>query len=261
MSIEPQRWLLEQLVGDRMEVRTLMANGGDPETYEPTVTQLADIRSGSAYFQVGNLPFETVILEKIRVNTPNLLVFNVSDSVDYILTDAHEGHSHPGHHGSVDPHIWSSVKNAKIMATNMLKALKQIDPEHSEEYSANYLRLSMQLDSLDSRLRSLLPAGATFMVWHPSLSYFARDYGLTQISLGVEGREPSVADLQRLISRARESGVKVFLNQRDFDRNQAAVLISGLKDKVTVTEFSPLSYDFDTQLTNIANAIAAGASD
>lgn len=260
VSIEPQRWLLEQIVGDRMEVKTLMANGGNPETYEPTVSHLTDLGHSRAYFCVGNLGFENAILEKVTANNPDTQVFTVSDSIELIRTDhQHDGGRHA--HGSVDPHTWTSAKNARIMAANMLRAMTEIDPDHSEEYTGNFAALTRRLDSLDSLITATLSADSatTFIVWHPSLSYFARDYGLHQLSLGAEGREPSVADMKRLLSAAGTSGAKVFLLQRDFDRNQADALVAGLRDSVRVAEFSPLDYDFDTQLINIARAIAGTA--
>lgn len=256
VSIEPQRWLLEQIVGDRMEVKTLMANGGNPETYEPSFSHLANICRSIAFFQVGNLGFETAIIEKVRANNPDMPIFCVSESVD--LIHEHECGNHS--HGAIDPHTWTSAVNAKIMAANMLRGMIAIDSLHSAEYINNFIGLSARLDSLDSRLRAILPDSAAFIVWHPSLSYFARDYGLRQLALGAEGREPSVADLRRLIGKAEISDARIFMIQRDFDRNQADALVAGLGGEVTVAEFSPLSYDFDTQLISVAESIASAAT-
>lgn len=253
VSIEPQRWLLEQIVGDRMEVKTLMANGGNPETYEPSFSHLAGIKQSRAFFQIGNLGFETAIIEKVRANNPELPIFTVSDSINLIRIDHDHGNNS---HGSIDPHTWTSVKNAKIMARNMMRAMVEIDSLHANEYINNFIGLSTRLDSLDSLIATTLPDSAAFLVWHPSLSYFARDYGLKQIAMGAEGRDPSIADVRRLINQAEKSGAGIFLIQRDFDRNQADALLKGLSSEVKVAEFAPLSYDFDSQLINIANAIA-----
>lgn len=257
VSIEPQRWLLEQIVGDRMEVKTLMANGGNPETYEPSFSHLANICRSIAFFQIGNLGFESAIIEKVRANNPDMPIFCVSESVKLIHEHECEHHSH----GAIDPHTWTSAINAKIMASNMLKGMIAIDSLHANEYIHNFIELSERLDSLDNHLREILPDSAAFIVWHPSLSYFARDYGLRQLSLGAEGREPSVANLRRLISEAEVSDAHIFLIQRDFDRNQADALVAGLGKKVSVAEFSPLNYDFDKQLISIAESIAAATAD
>ncbi|MDE7388627.1 MAG: zinc ABC transporter substrate-binding protein, partial [Muribaculaceae bacterium] len=115
------------------------------------------------------------------------------------------------------------------------------------------------LDSLDAAVDSILGPlrGAAIVLWHPSLSYFAHDYGLRQIALGAEGREPSVADVKRLTDDVKRSGARVFLIQRDFDRNQADAIIGGLGDDIAVEQFSPLNYDFDAELLRIAGSIAA----
>lgn len=262
VSIEPERWLLEQIVGDKMEVTTLLANGGNPESYEPTFSHLANIQNSRAFFKLGNLGFETAILEKVKATNPDLPVFCVSDSIKLITSDESHAHRHRGH-GGVDPHVWTSVPNAKIMAANMLRGVVAIDSANAQEYTNNFIALSLRLDSLDSRLAEMLKpvGGQTFLVWHPSLSYFARDYGLKQLSLGDEGREPSIADVTQLVNRARQSGSSVFLLQRDFDRNQADALLGELSKSINVREFNPLNYDFETELLRIAGSISGAAAD
>lgn len=262
VSIEPERWLLEQIVGDKMEVTTLMANGGNPESYEPTFSHLANIRDSRAFFQVGNLGFETAIIEKVKATNPDLPVFCISDSIKLIVNnESHANHRHT--HGAIDPHVWTSVSNAKIMAANMLRGVIAIDSANAKEYTNNFIALSCRLDSLDSRIAQILEPmkEATFIVWHPSLTYFARDYDLNQLSLGDEGREPSIADVKQLVNRARKSGASVFLLQRDFDRNQADALLGELKGDIAVREFNPLNYDFETELLNIARSISGSNAD
>ncbi len=197
VSIEPQRWLLEQIVGDRMEVRTLLSAGGDPESYEPAFSHLATLEESRCYMCVGNLGFEAAVIDKIRANNPDLKIVNVSDSIEYIVS-AECGHDH-----GIDPHVWSSAANARIMAENMLRNVSELDPEHSDEYYSNFIAHIATIPSVDSVCRDLLAPlkGGAFVVWHPSLSYFARDYGLQQIAVGAEGKEPSVGEMQEMIDR------------------------------------------------------------
>ncbi len=214
VSIEPQRWLLEQIVGDKMEVRSLMGNGGNPEHYEPTFSHLANLEKSVAYFQVGNLGFESAIMEKVQANNPDLPIYCVSDSIRMILdTHHHDHHKDSEECLAYDPHTWSSVKNAKIMAANMLRGMKEVDADNAAYYTRNFITLSHKLDSLDLMLTEKLApvCGGSFIVWHPSLSYFARDYGLTQLALGMENKELSVEETRSLIDRARSAGTTVFL--------------------------------------------------
>lgn len=250
VSIEPQRWLLERIVGNRMEVNTLMARGGNPESYEPTFADLAKLESGRLYIGVGHLPFEKAVVDKVSANRPDLMVVNCSDSIE-LITDDH-GHDH-----GIDPHIWSSPSNAKIMASNMLEAVKKVDSGGAEFYDKNYSRLISQLDSVDSLCRDILntDSGETFIVWHPSLSYFARDYGLHQLSVGTEGKEHSVHDTRDIVSHIKSHGAKVFLVQKDFDTSRADVIAKCGAD-IRVETINPLNYEWDHELVATAHAIA-----
>lgn len=250
VSIEPQRWLLERIVGNRMEVNTLMGRGGNPESYEPTFADLAKLESGNLYITVGRLPFEKAIVAKITANRPDLTIVDSSISVE-LITDDH-GHDH-----GVDPHIWSSAPNARIMAANMLKALKEADPDGADYYERNYESLVESIDSVDALCRTILQNSSdeTFVVWHPSLSYFARDYGLHQLSVGVEGKEHSVNDTRDIVSHIKEHGAKVFLVQKDFDTSKADVIAKS-NDDMRVETINPLNYDWDRELVATARAIA-----
>lgn len=248
VSIEPQRWLAEQLVGDRMEVRSLLGKGGNPESYEPSFNHLASLEKSRAYMTVGNLGFETSLTRKVAANNPELRIICVSDSIDLIHAE-HGGHDH-----GIDPHVWSSARNMRLMARNMLAALCELDPENAQAYETNYVALSQKIDSVDAACDSILsPArGEAFMVWHPSLSYFARDYGLTQLSLGAEGKEHSVSETRDLIERMRQTGAEVFLVQKDFDSSQAQALAREVRTVV----IDPMNYEWDAEMLHTARAIA-----
>lgn len=249
VSIEPQRWLLERIVGDRMEVNTLIANGANPESYEPSFAHLANLERSVCFMQIGNLAFETSLTDKISANNPGLKIVDTSAGIRLITGD--HGHDH-----GIDPHVWNSARNARIIARNMLNAIIDIDPEGADSYRSNFSRLCASIDSVDSICSTLLaPHGsASFMVVHPSLSYFARDYGLHQLPVGTEGKEHSVADARRALDEANEHNARVFLVDKDFNEANAAVIAgSGIK---TAT-INPLNYEWDTELTQTARAIAA----
>lgn len=251
VSIEPQRWFLEQIVGDKADVNCLMARGGNPESYEPAFSHLADLERSSCYMLMGNLGFEDAIISRIKVNNPDLPVVNTSDSIILIVDD--HGHDH-----GIDPHVWSSARNAAIIARNMARALCALDSANSQVYLANYKRLQARIDSVDSICSQILSepgVARSFMVWHPSLSYFARDYGLTQISVGSEGKEPSVGETRDLLKRVNADSARVFLVQKDFDSSRAGVVSDGAAS-IRVVPINPLNYEWDNELVETARAIA-----
>ncbi|MDE6394213.1 MAG: zinc ABC transporter substrate-binding protein, partial [Duncaniella sp.] len=95
----------------------------------------------------------------------------------------------------------------------------------------------------------------SFMVWHPSLSYFARDYGLNQVIVGnAENKDNSVNDLRTAIDSARSTGARIFFFQKDIDSRQVSAINSELQsDEVNI---NPLSYQWEEEIIRIADAIA-----
>ncbi len=257
VTLPPQKYLVEQIAGDRLEIRCLLSNGANPETYDPTVTNMMNLDKSVAYMRVGNVGFEDAILSKISLANPSLPIYNVSDGIELITGT----HSHgDGHHATPDPHTWSSVKNARVMASNILRALKAIDPAGTQTYNANYERFLSHLDSLDTAFASRLAAAGSpsFVVWHPSLSYFARDYALHQIVAGgAENKESSIAAVRQAIDSASEAGAKVIFIQKDLDSRHAEVINSSIN--ATEVEINPLSGDWENELTRIVDALTASS--
>ncbi len=256
VSVEPQRYLLEQLTGDKFQVVTLMKQGANPETFEPTMKSRLALDCASAYFYVGGLPFEHALLQSA---TDIPVLESATGIVPLYGTHSHHHHdgecSHEESGEEADPHVWTSVRNAKVMADNMARGLIALDPADSCMYKSRLHSLLEHLDSLDSSIASRLEQGnaTCFMVWHPSLGYFARDYGLEQLSVGWESKEPSASALRRAIDQARSHGAKVFFYQREFDTRQTQAMTSQLGLR-TVT-IDPLSYDWQHQMNIITDEL------
>lgn len=253
VSIEPQKYLLEQITGDRVEVRCLLSNGSNPETYDPTVTHLLNLQKSMGYLRMGHIGFEAALLDKIKQSNPDLPIYNTSEGITPITgTHSHDGVTHT----DIDPHTWTSVKNAKIISKNMLDAMVEIDPANKNYYQRNYERFSHRLDSLDQVITARLAPkrGSAFMVWHPSLSYFARDYGLEQIVVGnAEHKDMSISDLKEIIDHAKEHGANVFFYQKDFDSRQVEAI--NTHTDAREININPLAYDWEKEITEIADAL------
>ena len=253
VSILPQKFMLKKIVGDRFEISCMLNEGNNPEAYEPSMTHLMNIEHSVAYFCIGYIGFEDAIVGKAHVNNPDLKIFNTSKGVE-VIRGTH--FSPEGEHNEADPHLWTSVANAIKISQNMLAAVVELDPDNADEYTRNFNAFKSELDSLDSRIKSQLAGkqGSAFLVWHPSLSYFARDYGLRQVSLEYEGKEIPIDKLKQNIDAARESGAHVLFVQREFDSRQAETI--GEELGVKMVKINPMSYNWETELENIANAIA-----
>lgn len=257
VSILPQKYFLEKIVGDKYDVKCLLSSGANPESYEPAITHLVNVEDSEAYFCIGNIGFESAIIDKVRANNPDIKILNCSDGIDLMVGTHGHSHGDKACNHEIDPHTWSSVRNAKIIATNMYRAIVDMNPENKRYYTENYDGLIAELDSLDARISQILhlKKGMAFLVWHPSLSYFARDYNLRQITIGQEGKESSVNTLRHHIDHAREDGVKVFFFQKEFDTRQAQVVNEQIGAKMVT--INPLNYEWDKEMLVIANAIAS----
>lgn len=262
VSIEPQRKILEELVGDRFEVVSAMPAGANPETYDPSMSTRAKISEAKAYFSTGRLPFEEAITAGLTVIDTSQGIIPVYGTHDHGGEDdarhhhSHGDEAHHHSHGEPDPHIWTSLRNAKAMAYAMLSQLAANDPANADEYRTNFSKMIARYDSIDSEISRRLANAhvGAFAVWHPSLSYFARDYGLRQIAVGHESKEMPIGRLKEVIEEAREDSVKVFFFQKEYDSRQAESLNREIGSRIV--DINPLAYDWEQQLILVADELA-----
>lgn len=254
VSIEPQRYLLERIVGSKYNIVTLLTANSDPETYDPSVSNLLALQKCDIYFRVGTIGFEQATLEKISENYPTLEIINSSKGISRA-----EG-THGGPHG-YDPHVWTSVKNARIMAKNMYNALVIKYPKNKNLFTRQWSVLDRDLKMLDSLITEQLKpySGKAFIIKHPSLTYFARDYNLKQIPLEINCKEPSPNDMKQRMNEINIAKPVVFFIEPGRASDTQRALANELK--IPVAEISPLEHDWKKNIITVANAIANQNSD
>lgn len=253
VSIEPQRNILEQLVGDRYAVGTMLERGANPETFDPSMESRIKAEKAVAYFTVGAFPFEETLAESLP---GSVRLANTSEGIEPIY-GTHSHHHGEGHHHEecADPHTWTSLRNAAIMADNMAAVLMELSPADSAAIGERLAALHHRLDSIDTATRErLASAPKAFAIWHPSLSYYARDYGLSQIAVGQESKEMPAGQVREVIDRARRAGVKVFFFQKEYDSRQAESINSAIGSRMVTID--PLAYDWTEQIELITDEIA-----
>lgn len=275
VSIAPQAYFLKQIAGDRADVLVLVPSGADAHTYEPKPRQLAALGKAAVYFAVG-MDFEKAWLPRFAAANPGMAIVQTDAGIEKIPMTAHEhaegekhghdkdkGMKEEGHHheaGEPDPHVWLSPKLAKQLALPMRDALVAADPDGAADYQTGYDRFAAACDALDAELRQTfadLPAGDhTFMVFHPSWGYFARDYGLVQEPIEQLGREPGPKVLAALVREAKEDGVKVIFVQPQMSARQAETIARAIGG--TVAALDPLGEDWAGNLKAAAKALRQG---
>ena len=256
VSIIPQQYFIEQLAGGLAEVNVMIPPGASPATYEPTVSQLGKLDRSAVYMRIGYVGFEQSWMEKITSVNPDMKIVDLSEGVEIIGEEAGDGGDHHGHaHYGTDPHIWMSTINARIIARNIHKELLLLFPGEKEYLQARFDLFSHSLDSLHLAIGSRLEGieNRTFMIYHPALTYYARDYALEQLSLEIEGKSPSPMHLKEMTDLARVNDISNILIQSQFDRKNAEVL--SRETGAEIIQFDPLDLQWGDQMYYIAEQL------
>ncbi len=258
VSIAPLKPLVESILGDDFEVSVLVPLGASPETFEPTPKQLREVESARFVFGTGLLEFEQALLHRIARNEQ---IINLSQGIDLIAgtcSHAHHTHSaecqHKHHAHGIDPHIWCSPKSLAIMAENIHTAITREMPD-STKYEDRYTTLCTKLLDLNEEVAEMCQQSPRniFVIYHPALTYLARDYGLTQIAIEDEGKEPSAKHLARIIEQARNAGVKHLFYQSEFPASSVEIICKDIN--ANAVEINPLDEDIFTNIRHIVKLI------
>lgn len=249
VTIEPQKYFLEAIVGDKFTVNTAIPSGSNPESYDPSPSQMVNISKSKMYFKVGNMGFENSWLNNIGANNPQLKIVDCSTGIAPIFEDGH------GHHGA-DPHIWSSPAGAALITKNMYNALIEFDPENRDYYLKRFTDIERIIQKTDSIIKHYLEGSPSraFIIYHPALSYFANQYALKQYSIEVDGKTPSPQQLAGLIKEAKKDNVKVIFVQPEYDIKNAETIAKELNAQILTIDL--LSYHWNEELIKIAKTIA-----
>ena len=253
VTLEPLHYFTEAIAGDNFQVISMVPKGSSPESYDPTPQQLVNLSQSQAYFRIGYIGFEQAWMDKLEANSPDMKVYDTSVGVDLIRG---EGHWHGDHYhkGGVEPHIWNSTQNALIIAENIYKALCELDAAHQADYQKRLDVLKETIRQTDENVKALLKnADRTFLIYHPALSYFARDYELKQISMEEGGKEPSPAQLKALIETCRKEKIHTIFVQQEFDQRNAQLIANELG--INIVSINPLSYDWAEEMVRVAKAL------
>jgi zinc transport system substrate-binding protein len=268
VSVLPQKYFVQQIGKDHVNVQVMVQPGASPATYEPKPRQMAALAEARLYFSIG-VAFESVWLEKIMAANPAMMLVPTDAGIRKIpmATHHHHGEETPkeaendhgdmADHGILDPHIWLSPPLVKQQAGKILEALKAADPHHSPDYDANYQGFIAKIESLDGALKKTFAGkkGLRFMVFHPAWGYFAHAYGLEQVPIEIEGKNPKPAQLEALISQAREQQIRVVFVQPQFSSKRAELVAREIGGQVVLAD--PLALDWLTNLQVVAGKFDA----
>jgi zinc transport system substrate-binding protein len=261
VSIMPQKYFVERIGGDRVQVMVMVEPGNSPATYEPKPEQLKALSDAAAYFSIG-VPFENVWLAKIAEASQKMLMVDTIADIERMPMAAHHHHEedeegeHDHEEGAPDPHVWLSPELVKVQSQAIYEALSKLDPAHEAEYKTNLDAFIADIDQLEADIKATLAGlkSNKFMVFHPAWGYFAHDFGLEQIPVEVGGQEPSAQELANLIEEAKEEGIQVVFAQPEFSTTDAETIAKEIGGEVLL--ISPLAPDWLANMRTVAQTFA-----
>lgn len=259
VSIPPQEYIVKQLLGDDADVTAIIDSDANPELFEPSVNTMMSLMNSAVYLSVGTLDFEKKLINDVLRKDSTIRVSDTSEGIVLLYgthgEDEHGEECGHHHHGAPDPHVWATPENMKVMAENMANELSSVFPEKSVLIMKNLADFKLKMDSCSATLKNAISDSGVraFMVWHPSLSYLAEQYGLNQIVVGSHAKELSARQLAERIGDAEKSEAKILFIQKEFDSRQIQTVVSELP--VRMFEINPMSENWESQFGIITDAL------
>ncbi|MBW2139892.1 MAG: zinc ABC transporter substrate-binding protein [Deltaproteobacteria bacterium] len=271
VSIPPQKFFVKALGGDHVAVSVLVGSGQSPHTYEVTPRQMAELGRTDVYFSIG-VDFERTWLGKIQAVNPKLKLVAMDQNLKKLkmtVTHAHDNKSHSGFSDSdknqegddqarSDPHVWLSPSLVKEMALVIFETLTDALPEYTNDFQANLKAFQTEMTNLDMELNNILKSlkNRSFLVYHPAWGYFAHEYGLTQVAIEIEGKEPGAKSLHKVIQEVKEKGSKVIFVQRGFSPRSASAVARATGGRVVFLD--SMAEDYINNMKKTAEALLEG---
>ncbi len=252
VSIEPLRYVAEAIAGDKYQVQTLMPQGASPETYEPTPKRMMELSDSRLVLRVGTLGFEKTKLPQMLKSAKGATLVDLSQGIT-LIDDSHEHGS--GSMESGDPHVWMSTQNLQVMAENVCRALCATDSANAPYYQERLAAFKKDMQSLHAELSAQLQAeqGKAFLIYHPALGYFAKEYALQQLAVEHDGKEASAQYLQALVDECRKKGVQTVFVSKEHSGRTALRTAQTIGAKVVT--INPLDYDVKAQMRLVAASL------
>jgi zinc transport system substrate-binding protein len=271
VSVLPIQTFVEKVGGEHVDVRAMVQPGYSPQTYDPTPQQIGALAKAALYVRTG-VPFENAWMDRLRSANPRMQVLDARAGVELRDMEANEqdekvpadsggsrkradATEHEGQH-EYDPHVWTNPRLVKHMVGAIRNKLSALDPAHRSDYARNHDAFLRELDDLDRDIHALLDPlpYRRFMVFHPAWGYFADAYGLVQVPIEREGKEPGARTLAALIDQAKKEKVRVVFVQPQFDKRQARQVAQAIGG--TVIAVDPLAPDYAGNLRRVARLLA-----
>ena len=254
VSIPPLKWITEKIAGSDFTVTSVVSSNISPELFDPSVKTIQELEESDLYFSFDLFAFEHKLED--AVSNPGK-IYNVLENNSYLLKENQEANTDDGHgHGDYDPHVWFSMDIDSSIAKNIKDVLSEKYPEKKDIFEKNYSDFISEINTFKAELKNTLSdkKSKIFVIYHPALTYFAKEHDLTQVSVEQEGKEPTAQYLKNVINEIKKNNVKVLLVQPQFPKSSVD-LISKEVPGIKIIEFNPLEENIFDNLKKFTDSL------
>lgn len=250
VSIIPLEYFVDRLTDNALDVNVMIPPGASHATYSPTTAQFRKLSESSIYVRVEHLGYERAWINRLSGMNPDMHIVNLMEGLEIIRGEEIDHGDHV-HEGGIDPHIWMSPKVILEVLPRIKEAIIDAYPLLSGSVTANYTDLVAEINRIDQEMEETVASLSKkrFMIFHPALTYLARDYGLEQIAVERGGKEPSPAMLSNIIREARKHDIPVIFIQREFDVRSAELISQ--ETGAEIIQINPLAYDWEKNIREL----------
>jgi ABC-type Zn uptake system ZnuABC Zn-binding protein ZnuA/ABC-type lipoprotein release transport system permease subunit len=256
VTIEPERYFAEKITGNSIKFFSVVPVGQGAETYDPTPQEMVRVSKSKAFLKIGQLGIEDIVIQSLQQNHPKIQIFDMSEGMVKTDDSGHKHHDEAHGHTGTDPHIWTSMQGAKIISKNIYDALIRLDDKNKNAFESNYYKWMEEMETLEKNLHEQLDTVKCrcFVIYHPALSYFSKEFDFKQLSIEDGGKEPSPATLKRVIEEAKAANAKVVFVQKEFNTKYAEQIANEID--AGIVEIDLLDYQWEKQIKKISKALA-----
>lgn len=245
-SIPPVAQFIEKVCKDKVDIITLLPNGASPETYEPTFKDKQALYNAKLFFSIGVPMEENSIIPSLNEDIKNIELYKtVNEHYSDLYDDKHR-----------DPHIWLSIKRAKIIVDIIANEMSVIDAANADFYKTNAAEYIKELNILETEIKNIFKSkqNRKFIVFHPAFNYFAEDFELYSYSLEEHGKETTAKNLSLMIDFAKKENIKTVFYQAEASAKIPETFANEISGNAM--KLYPLAYNYCENLKSMANQIA-----
>ncbi len=276
-TIFPEYDWTREIIGNKtsnVELTLLLGNGVDLHSYQPSIQDIAKISTADIFIYVGGESDGWVADALKNATNKNMKVINLLETLgDKVKAEEvkegmqaeeeekhehhhdgdhdedededdhdHEAEGHHHHHHDedeveYDEHVWLSLRNAKILCTEIAAALCEKDPANATAYKENLAAYTASLDALDAKYAAAVKAGSKKTILFGDrfpFRYLVDDYGLDYFAAFVGCSAETEASFETVIFLAKkvdELGLNTVLKIESGDGKIARTIIQNTKKK------------------------------